>query len=212
MMRMVRGMSVAFLVAFGIFVLGARFSMAQGDAQAGKVFWDDARCQRCHGEKGEGGFGPDLAGRQLTLAQFKQAIRKPWGVMLAFDESQFSDQEVANVYTYLQSLPKVSAPGPWRTPQQSGASYGERLAVSYGCAQCHGRTIDGPRRDLGKMNADYAFFKRLVYEHTTAMPEMRKVLKEEPAKNRMGNFNPDRLPEALLQEIWKYLNDLGLKG
>jgi hypothetical protein len=42
------------------------------------------------------------------------------------------------------------------------------------------------------------------------MPEMRSLLKEEPERIRMGNFSRDRLPEALLQEIWKYMTDLGL--
>src|SRR5258705_8571282 len=52
-----------------------------GNAQAGKTAWMDRRCRRCHGEGGEGGFGPDLAGRALTYNQFKQALRKPWGIM-----------------------------------------------------------------------------------------------------------------------------------
>ena len=208
--RLVKGITVAFLVAFGIAGIGVRFSVAQGDAQAGKALWEDGRCQRCHGEQGEGGFGPDLASRQLTLAQFRQAVRKPWGVMLAFTEGQLSDQEVANIYTYLKGLPAVAQPGPWRTPIREGSSYGERLAVTFGCAQCHGATLNGPRRDMGAINGDYEQLKRLVYEHTTEMPKVRRLMNEEPDRTRMGNFSRDRLPEVLLQEIWKYMNELGL--
>ena len=42
-----------------------------GDAQAGKALWEGAatQCKNCHGVKGEGAFGPDLAGRQLSVMQ-----------------------------------------------------------------------------------------------------------------------------------------------
>src|SRR5437667_11631595 len=96
----------------------ANLVWAQGDAQAGKARWESVaenRCQQCHGVKGEGAFGPDLAGRQLSFDQFKQAVRKPWGIMPAFPDSQISDQILANFYTYLSGLPKVATPGPWRS-------------------------------------------------------------------------------------------------
>src|SRR5438132_5266903 len=50
---------------------------ASGDAQAGKALWEGAatQCKNCHGLKGEGAFGPDLAGRQLGVPQFRQAVR-----------------------------------------------------------------------------------------------------------------------------------------
>ena len=214
--RSARGISIVFFVAFGIAGLGAGCSVTQevttGDAQAGKALWEDGRCQRCHGVEGEGGFGPDLAGRQLSLAQFRQAVRKPWGVMLAFTEDQLSDQEITNIYAYLNSLPGVAEPGPWRFPIRAEASYGEELAVSFGCGQCHGPEIGGPRRDLGAIGGDFEWLKKLVYEHTTAMPELRRLLDEPDARVRMGNFSRTRLPEALLQEIWNYMNDLGLRA
>ena len=69
------------------------------DAQAGKALWDGpaTQCKNCHGLKGEGAFGPDLAGRPLSVPQFRQAVRKPWGIMPAFTEQQLSDQEIANL-------------------------------------------------------------------------------------------------------------------
>jgi cytochrome c553 len=186
-------------------------ALAQGDAQAGKARWESVtenRCQYCHGVKGEGAFGPDLAGRQLSLEQFKQAVRKPWGIMPAFPESQISDQILANFYTYLSGLPKVSTPGPWRVPLPANAPYGQRLIVeTVGCAQCHGDTIAIPRADAGAVNADFEWFKRLVYDHTTSLPEHRKLLGTEIGVLRMGNYSRARLPEPLLEEIWKYMRD-----
>ena len=51
----------------------------------GKTVWEGpTQCRNCHGKAGEGGFGPDLAGRGLSVAEFSQAVRKPWGVMPRF--------------------------------------------------------------------------------------------------------------------------------
>src|SRR3990172_543883 len=84
--------------------------------QAGKAFWEayDNDCRLCHGMKGEGAFGPDLAGHQLTPAQFLRAVRRPWGIMPAFAaDKNISDQQVAQVAAYMASLPKVDQPGKW---------------------------------------------------------------------------------------------------
>ncbi len=47
------------------------------------------------------------------------------------------------------------------------------------------------------------------------MPEQWKLLdSENPPRTRgrvrMGNFSPKRLPESQLQEIWTWMNDLGM--
>src|SRR5215831_6270102 len=83
-----------------------------GDVAAGKTAWEERRCRRCHGEMGEGGFAPDLAGRAISFAQFKQALRKPWGIMPMFNETYTNDQTIADLQTFLMTLPKVDAPGP----------------------------------------------------------------------------------------------------
>src|SRR5437764_6007774 len=87
-----------------------------GDATAGKAYWDRAApratdCKNCHGGFGEGGFGPDLAGRGLSAAQVLRAVRQPWGIMPAFVESQLSDKEAADLAAYFASMPKPSEPG-----------------------------------------------------------------------------------------------------
>jgi len=64
-------------------VAAAQTPAPAGDQVAGKALWDGntTSCKNCHGLKGEGGYGPDLAGRKLTFAQFNHAVMKPWGVM-----------------------------------------------------------------------------------------------------------------------------------
>src|SRR5437762_7161195 len=57
---------------------------AAGDAAAGKALWDGnaTSCKNCHGPAAEGGFGPDLAGRKLSLARVTRAVRQPWGIKI----------------------------------------------------------------------------------------------------------------------------------
>ena len=63
-----------------------------GNVAAGKALWDqELRCKDCHGGLAEGAFGPDLAGRGLSAAQVKQAVRKPWGIMPTFTDEQVSE-------------------------------------------------------------------------------------------------------------------------
>ena len=105
------------LVAFFVFpLLQGGAAAPAGDPQAGKMLWEGpaTQCRNCHGAKGEGAFGPDLAGRKLTVSQFAQAVRKPWGIMPAFIDSQVSDREIADLVAYFDSLPAVSRPGGWR--------------------------------------------------------------------------------------------------
>lgn len=183
---------------------------AQGSADAGKKLWDsvDARCRDCHGVNAEGAYGPDLAGRQLSFDQFKRAVRKPWGVMPAFPENQHSDQELADLFAYAQSLPKVAEPGAWRTPVPPNAPKGQELMIAtLGCAQCHGAVLGGPRSHLGAVGADFEWFKRMTYEHTTAMPEHSKRLGDPAGRVRMGNFSRTRVPEPVLAEVFRYLKD-----
>jgi mono/diheme cytochrome c family protein len=203
-----RPMLIALLFLFPLFQ--ADIVTAQGNAAAGDKLWAsaDARCKDCHGVKGEGGYGPDLAGRQLTLAQFRRAVRQPWGVMPAFPENQHSDQELADFFAYFQSLPKVDEPGAWKTPVPASAPKGQELMIAtFGCGQCHGAVLQGPRTNAGAISADFDWFKRMTYEHTTVMPEHRKLLGDAAGRVRMGNFSKTRVPETDLQEIWKYLRD-----
>jgi len=182
-----------------------------GDAQAGKALWDgaDTQCRNCHGTTGQGAFGPDLAGRKLSLAQFTHAIRRPWGVMPAFVESQISDADIANLAAYFDSMPTAAQPGKWRFEVPANAPRGQVVALTSGCAQCHGPVLDGPRAAIGAVDMDFDWFKSLVYTHTTAYPQHGARLGEKPRRMRMGNFSPTRMWEPQLREIYDWARDLG---
>lgn len=189
-----------------------------GDPVNGKAVFafGNTSCTNCHGLEGQGGWGPDLAGKGITLGRATAAIRNPIWRMPAFVPSQLSDKEIADMVVYWNTLPVAPAIGKWRTEAPADAPRGQQLAVNIvGCAQCHGATLSTPRHGAAGLNADFEWFKKQVYNHATTMPEQWKLLdSEDPGRTRgrvrMGNFSPKRLPEATLQEIWSWINDLGM--
>ena len=195
---------------------GGLAAAQQGDAAAGKALWaDELRCKDCHGGVAEGAFGPDLAGRGLSAAQVMQAVRKPWGIMPMFTPLQVSDQELTNLAAYFASLPKPAAPGVWKTEVPANAPAGQRTMIQVGCGQCHGNVLIGPRDDMGAVNADINFMKRLVYTHVDGIKELAQTLGtgNGPPRPHMGNFNPDRVTEAQLQQILDWIkSDVGFRA
>ncbi len=204
------------LAALLLFPLAQGAPAQTGDPQAGKTLWDGptTQCRNCHGTNGEGAFGPDLAGRKLAVPQFRQAIRKPWGIMPAYLESQITDREIADMVAYFDSLPSVAQPGPWRFDVPAGAPRGQELLLAtIGCGQCHGPTLNNPRQGAGAIGAEFQWFKEMVYDHTGAMPRHSQVLGEKgPPRLRMGNYSPSRLPESLLMDVWTWARDVGFRA
>ena len=196
----------ATLLMISLLSLGA-VAQAAPDTAAGKSLWEgnNTFCKNCHGKAGEGGMGPDLAGRGLSAAQFQREVRQPWGVMPAFVAEQVSDAEIADITAYFATLPKVAEPAAWRVPLEPQMPHGQQVYVSAGCAQCHGATFDQPRAMFGGRAGDFQLMKDLVYTHTTMMP---KVEPQRPGSRlRMGNFNPLRLSEGQLKEIFDWAHD-----
>jgi cytochrome c553 len=176
-----------------------------GDANAGKALWE--------GPQTEGAFGPPLAGRGLSGAEFRQAARKPWGIMPAYAEVQVSDSDLANFAAYFASLPKGAEAQPWRVPLPDDAKLGQKTAIALGCAQCHGATLDIARGILGGTAVDFPQFTRLVYDHVAEMPKLGIAEGNTPGERlHMGNYNPLRISQQQLKEIYDWAkNDLGFR-
>src|SRR4051812_17746332 len=138
-----------------------------GNAAQGKAYWDSnlTACKNCHGGMAEGAFGPDLAGRGLNAGQVYRAVHQPWGIMPAFIEGQLNQQQAADLAAYFASMPKPAEPGKWRFEAPANAPAGLATLVNMGCAQCHSPLFQGPRGNLGAVNADFDYFANLVYNH-----------------------------------------------
>jgi len=75
-----------------------------GDASRGQTVFQE-NCAGCHGDSGQGGVGPQLAGSGLDAAQVTSAVQQGRGVMPA---GLVSGQEQADVVAYVVSISSPS--------------------------------------------------------------------------------------------------------
>ena len=82
-----------------------------GTAEAGKKTFTKDGCYECHGREGQGaaqGAGPRIGPLQLSFEAFSKYVHQPTGQMPPYTSKVISDQELADVYAYLQSRPKAT--------------------------------------------------------------------------------------------------------
>src|SRR5215475_3794240 len=79
-----------------------------GDAANGKRVYLADGCFTCHGRAGQGGAyngpAPVLAKTAMPFEGFKMQIRNPSNDMPAYSEAVMSDQQIADIYAFVQSL------------------------------------------------------------------------------------------------------------
>ncbi len=80
---------------------------AGGDALRGAELYIANGCQVCHGEVGEGIVGPTIARTGLDIQGVIAQYRQPRGIMQEFAAEDVSVQDIADVWTWLQTLPAV---------------------------------------------------------------------------------------------------------
>ncbi len=85
----------------------AQSAPPQGDAKNGQRLFDNDGCYQCHGHVGQGGnAGPRLGPPPIAFDAFKTQLRHPRAEMPPYEDKILSDKDAADVYAYLQSLPK----------------------------------------------------------------------------------------------------------
>lgn len=81
-------------------------SASAQNAENGKRLFVRDGCYQCHGYAGQGTVaGARLAPPVLTAEGIVRYIRRPAGAMPAFSEKVVSDQDVADIYAYLKTIP-----------------------------------------------------------------------------------------------------------
>src|SRR5678815_5176929 len=83
----------------------------RGNSDNGKVLFMKIGCYQCHGREGQGSTatGPRLNHNPITYSRFTTYIRKPTGEMPPYTTKVVSEQQAADLFAYLQSLPKPPA-------------------------------------------------------------------------------------------------------
>ena len=81
-----------------------------GNAEQEKLVFTKNGCYQCHNYEGHGGAaGARLAPNPLPFRGFIAYVRAPRGEMPPYTSKVMSDQDVADVYAFLQSRPRPPA-------------------------------------------------------------------------------------------------------
>ena len=102
-------------LALGAAALTARAQDApHGDAGNGKRVYLADGCFMCHGRVGQGGGyntpTPVLAKTEMPFDGFKNQLRNPIDDMPAYSTAVMTDQDIADIYAFVQSLPGRTDP------------------------------------------------------------------------------------------------------
>jgi|SRR6202521_3364533 len=107
---------VKFLFVFAVLLIGFPVARAQqssdtpptGNALSGKKLVMSYGCYECHGREGQGStqtgaarIGPP----QLSFDGFQSYVRNPKIQMPPYTSKAVSDQDLADIYAYLKSIP-----------------------------------------------------------------------------------------------------------
>jgi ubiquinol-cytochrome c reductase cytochrome c subunit len=74
---------------------------------AGAALYKKKGCYECHVNEAQGGpQGPRLGPNPIALPRFTSYVRNPTGEMPPFTERVLSNQELADIYAFLQARPQ----------------------------------------------------------------------------------------------------------
>lgn len=74
-------------------------------AAQGQAKYLVAGCAACHGQRGEGGIGPRSSGTTMRLPDVQLLMRSGEMDGVRYDYDELTDQDVANIYLWLQTKP-----------------------------------------------------------------------------------------------------------
>jgi len=80
-----------------------------GNVENGKKIFSSYGCYQCHGFVGQGGAGARLAPRPISFAAFSKYVRQPADQMPPYTTKVVSDQELADIYAFLMTIPQPPA-------------------------------------------------------------------------------------------------------
>ena len=79
------------------------------DVAKGKTAFVKNGCWQCHGFVGQGGLaGPKLAPEPTPLPAMNAFLRNTNGAMPPYMEAVLSNDDLADIHAYLQSIPKAA--------------------------------------------------------------------------------------------------------
>lgn len=136
--------ALALVVALAGMAPGPSFAAtaADADVQAGRALFMQKGCYECHGIFGQGSIstGPALAPHPLPLAAMQAYVHAPTGQMPPFSAKILSNDDIARIHVYLDSIPA--------NPPVAGLAL-----LNDGTAGAHGTQIAAETAEVGTGNA-----------------------------------------------------------
>jgi len=103
-MRFVRRFGPVALTAGLLFTCGGAFA---GSPDKGKAAYIQHGCWLCHGTEGQGAVsGPKLAPEPMPIETFTNFVRTSNRAMPPYSEAVLSNDELADIHAYLQTISK----------------------------------------------------------------------------------------------------------
>ena len=146
-----------------------------GNSQNGKKVFEKLGCYGSAGEgmpqTGKESAPPKIAATHRSLEDFVRYVRAPKGQMPPFSPAQATDDQLSDVYAFLQTVasqPKIEL------PSSANPQSGQRLYSAFGCYECHGlqgqgsTQTGGPR--IGPPQIPFSGFVAYVREPANQMP------------------------------------------
>ncbi len=90
----------------GLTAAQAPVDAPRGDAENGKKIFVGYGCYQCHGYAAHGGPGGPIGPPTFSFSGFARYVRQPAGVMPLYTSRVVTDQELADIYAFLQTLPE----------------------------------------------------------------------------------------------------------
>ena len=102
---------VLWVMAFNI--TANELSEVENAGQNGRTLYIQKGCYACHGYEGQGGIisGPGLAPNPLPVEVFIMRVRRPIADMPAYSTRVLKDEELLEIYQYMQTIPLPPQPG-----------------------------------------------------------------------------------------------------
>ena len=95
------------IAAVVVLVVSAPLAAQAASAEHGKQVFMQKGCWQCHGTQGQGAVtGPRLAPNPLPFEKFGSFVRTSSRAMPPYREAVLSDDDLSDLYAYLQSIPQ----------------------------------------------------------------------------------------------------------
>ena len=103
----IAGASLSAAVFAASSAFAAQAAAPAGDIAKGKTSFERTGCWQCHGHQGQGGReGPRIASPvPLAWPAFSAFVRTTRADMPPYTENVLSNQELADIYAYMRSIP-----------------------------------------------------------------------------------------------------------